>query len=1095
MITNKITNNMREITDQIRWIRGVNYYQEDNVLDLEIEFIENKLNVLGYVDGSSYSEYHTKLIIDTKTLKVDFGLCQCKDFEDNHKKRKKLYPCKHLVATLLEFIYKIEDTEIEKELQDLYNMQNMQTKQIEIGMNTPKPKNNKPQNNESKSSENSKPSIEDIILNIVGKEKEKINLEVNIDAATQHPYVKVDFKIGKDKMYILKSADTFTEARIFNRELVYGKEFTYNPENHHFAEEDEAIAGFIDEMVAINRQLSVVPKYKRQIELVEGKTINVLGKSLKRFLLTLNNKPINFTINNSTYKSKILKEDLPLNFNIEDNGEELILTADENMPIPLNSNGEAFFYNGDIYLPSFKQYNEYMKFYTPLKMEHKIKFKKDNAKKVITHVIPSLDEISTTLKIDEKIEKKIKKDLTTKFYIDKKKDEVVLDLKLIYAEDENQDYYIIRDTKKEKLAKSTLNKLKFEESTSNQYKFIGNEYDLFSFLSEEVKELKELGEVYYSDNFKYKIEKPNVKASIKSESDGKFLEVNFEIEDIENKDYKDILNALKKNQRFYKLKNDVILDLKDEKLNDFFEVMGNLTQDIYKDLNNKKLKLHNNKVIYLDEMLKNEKLNFIEGKDKINSIANKIKTKDNIDHTIPTELNATLRSYQEEGYKFFNTLSHYEFGGILADEMGLGKTIQAISFLLSQKDKKSIVVTPTSLIYNWKDEIENFAPNLKVLIMHGDKSQRIEAFESINDYDLILTTYATLRNDFDYYKEMYFDYMIIDEAQNIKNPYAQNTETVKNINAKVKFALTGTPMENNLVELWSIFDYLMPGYLFSKKSFESKFVNSKEENIKELKKMINPFILRRLKKDVLKELPDKIEKKFFVEMDKEQKKIYKALVDDINEKRSSEEFKEDKITIFSYLTKLRQLCLDPSVLIENYTGKSAKADIGINIIKSNIEENHKILLFSQFTSVLKNLGQRLEEEGISYSYLDGSVNAAKRIELVKDFNENEENKVFLISLKAGGTGLNLTSADVVIHFDPWWNPAIEDQATDRAHRFGQKNVVEVIKLIAKGTVEEKIIKMQESKKELIEKVMSGDMNNSGVLSSLSKEDLDELFMI
>ncbi|MEO3216493.1 DEAD/DEAH box helicase, partial [Romboutsia sp. 1001216sp1] len=316
-----------------------------------------------------------------------------------------------------------------------------------------------------------------------------------------------------------------------------------------------------------------------------------------------------------------------------------------------------------------------------------------------------------------------------------------------------------------------------------------------------------------------------------------------------------------------------------------------------------------------------------------------------------------------------------------------------------------------------------------------------------------------------------------------------------NINAGVKFALTGTPIENNLIELWSIFDFLMPGYLFNRRSFEEKFIKGDNKNIDELKKMINPFILRRLKKDVLEELPEKIEKKFFVEMNKPQKKAYTALVNDINKKRENEEFKQDKITIFSYLTKLRQLCLDPSILIEDYSGGSSKIDVCLELIKENINEGHKILLFSQFTSVLKNLGDRLDKENINYSYLDGSTSANKRINLVNEFNEGDKNKVFLISLKAGGTGLNLTSADIVIHFDPWWNPAIEDQATDRAHRFGQKNVVEVIKIIAKGTIEEKIIKLQDDKKDLIENIISGDMNNSSLLSSLREEDINELFSL
>jgi SNF2 family DNA or RNA helicase len=395
------------------------------------------------------------------------------------------------------------------------------------------------------------------------------------------------------------------------------------------------------------------------------------------------------------------------------------------------------------------------------------------------------------------------------------------------------------------------------------------------------------------------------------------------------------------------------------------------------------------------------------------------------------------------------------------------------------------------IIYNLKNEFDNFEPSLDVLVLHGNKNERASLSKYMKDSDVILTTYGVLKNDFEEYKDMEFDYCIIDEAQNIKNPYSQSSEVVKDINAKVKFALTGTPIENNLVELWSIFDFIMPGYLYSKNRFKDKFIKE-DANYEDLKKQIQPFILRRLKKDVLSQLPDKIETKFFVEMTPQQKKTYQAYTDDIIEKMKNTDLKKDKMTILSYLTTLRQLCLDPSVRVNDYDGGSGKIEVLKEIVHENIKGSHKILIFSQFTSVLKNIGKEFEKENIRYYYLDGSTNAKDRIELVDDFNKSEEVSVFLISLKAGGTGLNLTGADVVIHFDPWWNPAIENQATDRAHRYGQENIVEVIKLIAKGTIEEKIVKLQESKKELIDKVISDDLKNESLISLLSEEEFLQL---
>ncbi|MBQ3422011.1 MAG: DEAD/DEAH box helicase, partial [Romboutsia sp.] len=369
---------------------------------------------------------------------------------------------------------------------------------------------------------------------------------------------------------------------------------------------------------------------------------------------------------------------------------------------------------------------------------------------------------------------------------------------------------------------------------------------------------------------------------------------------------------------------------------------------------------------------------------------------------------------------------------------------------------------------------------------------REEVIKNIENYDIILTSYGSLRNDLEMYEKLSFEYCIIDEAQNIKNPTALSTDAVKSINAKSRFALMGTPIENNLLELWSIFDFIMPGYLYSLTKFNSVFIKD-ESHIENLKRMIRPFILRRTKKQVIKELPDKIEKQFLVELNKEQKKIYGVYIEDIQKKLKEKKNIKDKITVFSYLTKLRQLCLDPSVVLDEYNGKSAKTDACIEIIKEYIEDNNKILVFSQFTRVLKKIGESLSKNKIGYYYLDGQTKALDRIKLVDEFNEGNEKKVFLISLKAGGTGLNLTSANTVIHFDPWWNPSVEDQASDRAHRLGQKNVVEVIKLIAKGTIEEKIVQLQENKKELIDDMINGNLSDGGVLKSLSDEEILNLF--
>lgn len=591
---------------------------------------------------------------------------------------------------------------------------------------------------------------------------------------------------------------------------------------------------------------------------------------------------------------------------------------------------------------------------------------------------------------------------------------------------------------------------------------------------------KETNDEYIDENITIN---PNITLDISQSRNG-YMSMKLNIEGVDSNEYREIFSSYKNNNRLYRMKNGAYLDLKDNDLEQAFKLIDIL--NIYNDFDN--MKIPNNKAIYLEKLIEDEDLSFVNGSKYVSNVVKKFDKVKSKNYEIPKDLNATLRDYQVSGFEFFKTLSDYQFGGILADEMGLGKTIQTIAFLLSNKDKKSIVITPTALIYNWKNELEKFAPTLKVGLLHAAKSEREKILDNIDNYDVILTTYTTYKNDIDKYKNINFDYCIIDEAQNIKNPDAIITKAIKNVNAKVKFALTGTPIENNLMELWSIFDFIMPGYLYNKSKFKSIFVNN-DKNIIELKNLIKPFILRRTKKEVITELPDKIEQKIIIDLEKEHKRAYKGYVNLIT--RKIKENNQDNITVFSYLTKLRQLCLSPELMVKNYQGKNSKLDVLINIINDSSDE--KILVFSQFTKVLEVIGKRLNEENISYSYLDGKTSAKDRVKLVEEFNTNN-NKVFLISLKAGGTGLNLTSANIVVHFDPWWNPAVEDQASDRAHRIGQKNVVNVIKLIAKGTAEERVINLQETKKELIEDVINGNLDNSSTLKNLSKDDIIDLFM-
>ena len=477
---------------------------------------------------------------------------------------------------------------------------------------------------------------------------------------------------------------------------------------------------------------------------------------------------------------------------------------------------------------------------------------------------------------------------------------------------------------------------------------------------------------------------------------------------------------------------------------------------------------------------------------------------------MPENLNAHLREYQETGFKWLKTLDEYQFGGILADDMGLGKTIQLVSVILSyvenakkhgEKAKTSLVVCPSSLTLNWFNEIKKFAPTLSVLLINGSIQDRKNKINNINDYNVVIVSYDILKRDIDIYKEKnyMFKYIIADEAQYIKNNNTQNFKAIKEVKSETRFALTGTPIENSLSELWSIFDFVMPGYLFSYKKFkelyETPIVKGEDGYaMKKLKMLIEPFILRRIKEDVLTELPDKTITILNNEMEEEQQKIYMSYMAQVKEEIETEisinGFEKSQIKILSLLMRLRQICCHPSLFIENYKGESSKLNQCIQIVKDAIESGHKILLFSGYTSMFDIIQEELKKESITFYKLTGQTNVGDRIKLVDEFNENPDIKVFLISLKAGGTGLNLIGADMVIHYDPWWNLSAENQATDRTYRIGQKKNVQVYKLITKNSIEEKIYELQQRKAKLIDNMLS---TKETFVSKLSKDEIMSLF--
>lgn len=463
-------------------------------------------------------------------------------------------------------------------------------------------------------------------------------------------------------------------------------------------------------------------------------------------------------------------------------------------------------------------------------------------------------------------------------------------------------------------------------------------------------------------------------------------------------------------------------------------------------------------------------------------------------YELPYYLQTILRGYQKSGVNWMRMLSHYHLNGILADEMGLGKTIQALTMILSApEDTISIVICPKTLLYNWAAEIEKFHTNISYAIVEGNKATRIELLKSPN-IRLFLIGYSMVLSDFSLLKTMHFEWIVLDEAQNIKNVSAQRTSAIKKLNSNHRLALSGTPIENNLTELWSIMDFLMPGYLGSLKNFKEQYLNPEDDRRANLSlhRAVSPFLLRRIKKEVLLELPDKQEQISWCKMNPFQEKLYLQILDSVRKKLMPENSESlSYVHILAALTKLRQVCNHPHLANSDILPNvelSAKLELLVELVQDSIAAGHKVLVFSQFVQMLSIMRRVFDALDIRFSYLDGKTK--NRVKPVQDFENNEDIRLFLISLKTGGTGLNLTAADTVILYDPWWNPMVENQAIDRAHRIGQTKKVQVFRLITKATVEEKILALQQNKIELFNEVIEG---GSGVLKSMSMDELKGLF--
>ena len=668
-----------------------------------------------------------------------------------------------------------------------------------------------------------------------------------------------------------------------------------------------------------------------------------------------------------------------------------------------------------------------------------------------------------------------------------------------------------RDQEKERLALNTVMRYLPKYDTVRNLFFGPDEDDLYRLLSSGVDALLSVGEVRSTERFKRLGVTRHMQMNIGVSLENNLLDLNVSSPDISEQELLELLLTYQlKKKKYYRLKSGSFISLEEDPENTVTRLaeMMDALQLTPREFVRGHMNLPAYRALYIDRMMEEMDSVYADRDAHFRALIRGFRTVSDAEDPVPAGLAASLRRYQETGFRWMRMLDRNGFGGILADEMGLGKTIQMIAVLLAERESGgprtvSIVVCPAALVYNWEAEIHRFAPGLTAVTVTGTQQERRtllayveEAAANAVPPDMLITSFDLLKRDIDSYEKIRFRYAVVDEAQYIKNSRTAAAKSVKLLKAAARFALTGTPIENRLSELWSIFDFLMPGFLYGydtfRSTFEAPIVKNEDEEAKtQLSRMVTPFILRRKKSDVLKDLPDKIEEIRYAGLGKEQQKLYDAevvLLKKQLEGQSEEEFRRGKIQVLAELTRIRQICCDPALCFEEYRGGSAKREACIELIRSCADGGHKALVFSQFTSMLELLEKDLEKEGLPCYKITGQTPKEKRLELVEAFNSDDV-PVFLISLKAGGTGLNLTGADIVIHYDPWWNFAVQNQATDRAHRIGQKRVVSVYRIIARGTIEEKIVDMQEAKRKLSDDVL----NEEGVSSAAL--DRDELLKL
>lgn len=879
---------------------------------------------------------------------------------------------------------------------------------------------------------------------------------------------------------------------------------SYDPDLHCFQKENDEVIRQLIEVVEDEQAYAninqVVTDYNVRTDVL------LIPPSLwERILLLLKRTPsVRLEQFGNVYEGlNLAREKLPLVFSLEEGqGSDYYFKMDGLSSIIVFGAYNTVVVEGKIYQLSHEdcQKLSYLKQLTGGVATNQIRIPQEQQTSFLDKVIPGLKKLGEVQFSGRILEQINKPPLIARLYLDRLKNRLLAGLEFQYEnivinplEMRNPaiQNIFIRDFEKEDEILALMEESSFSKTEGGYY--LQNEELEYEFLYHIVPKLEKLLQIYATTAVRNRIFKanslPKIRVRVKKERTN-WLEFKFELEGIHEKHIREILAALEEKRKYYRVQNGSLMSLETrefEEIRRFLHALPDQAEDLESGLNVPIVR-----GLQLLETLEDSKVFLAER--SFNQFLDELLHPENLNIKVPNSLEHILRDYQKLGFKWMKTLASYGFGGILGDSMGLGKTLQSITYILSElsdiREQKHpiLIVAPSSLTYNWLYELKKFTPKIVAAVLDGSKSEREKLQKVILDSDVVITTYPLLRRDIHWFEKQSFHTVFFDEAQSFKNPITQTARAVKRVKADHRFALTGTPVENSIEELWSIYHVVFPELFLGIKEY-SKLTN------KAISRKIKPFLLRRTKEDVLKELPEKIETEAMVELLPDQKKLYAAylakLKEDTLKHLDKDTLRKNRIKILAGLTRLRQICCHPVLFVDGYKGSSSKFDELLKILRESKLSGRRVLVFSQFTKMLKLIGRELSNNGETYFYLDGQTPSEERIEICNRFNEGERD-IFLISLKAGGTGLNLTGADTVILYDLWWNPAVEAQAADRAHRIGQENVVTVIKLVARGTIEEKMNELQQKKRHLIQELIDSDAKGS--TSILTEEDIREILL-